>query len=68
MNTGEKQLDTKNLKTLEDQLAYEALMNKKCDQYAQYCTDAQLKSVCQDGACIHKNNFTALKNYLDSHQ
>ncbi|WP_353601274.1 hypothetical protein [Clostridium sp. KNHs214] len=67
INTGNKQIDARNLKTLEDQLAYEALMNKKCSQYAEYCTDANLKQVCQQGAGIHKNNFTALKNYLDSH-
>ncbi|WP_373897683.1 hypothetical protein ACER0A_011485 [Haloimpatiens sp. FM7315] len=67
MNQGNMQIDQRNLKTIEDQLAYEALMNKKCSQYADYCTDSQLKQVCSEGANIHKNNFTTLKNYLDSH-
>jgi hypothetical protein len=61
-------LDASNLKVLEDQLNYEALMNKKMGQYAEYCTDPQLKNICQQGAQKHKQNFTDLLNYLNSHQ
>lgn len=67
-NQGNKEIDSRNLKTIEDQMNYECLMNKKCSQYAEYCTDPVLKQVCQNGSVIHKNNFNQLKNYLDSHQ
>ena len=62
------QIDSKNLKTIEDQMNYESLLNKKCNLYAQYCNDTQLKSVCQDAANVHRQNFSSLKSYLDSHQ
>ncbi|WP_337955024.1 hypothetical protein [Garciella nitratireducens] len=67
-NTNTPQLTSDNLKVLKDQLEYEALMNKKARQYGQYCTDTQLKDVCNQAADIHKQNFNELKNYLDSHQ
>lgn len=62
------QIESNNLKVLHDQLNYESLMNKKISTYAQYCTDTQLQTVCNEAANIHKNNFNALKTYLDSHQ
>lgn len=62
------QLDVPNLKVLEDQLNYEHMMNKKLSQYAQYCTDPQLKNVCQQGSQKHNQNFNSLLNYLNSHQ
>ncbi|WP_231701796.1 hypothetical protein [Crassaminicella thermophila] len=64
----EKQLDAPNLKVLEDQLSYEYIMNKKFSQYAQYCTDPQLKNLCQQGAQKHSQNYHALLNYLNSYQ
>ncbi|MDF2546665.1 hypothetical protein [Anaerosolibacter sp.] len=62
------QLDAPNLKVLEDQLNYESMMNKKMDQYAAYCRDPQLKSICRQGAQRHKQNYNALLTYLNSHQ
>lgn len=67
-SNGKPRLDAPNLKILEDQLNYEILMNKKLDQYAEYCTDPQLKSLCRQGAQKHKENFNELLNYLNSHQ
>ncbi len=67
-NTGNMQIEQRNLKTIEDQLNYECLMNKKFNQYAQYCTDPQLVSLCNESAAVHKRNFDDLKNYLQSHQ
>nr|WP_132244740.1 hypothetical protein [Marinisporobacter balticus] len=67
MNT-KAQLDAPNLKVLEDQLNYECMMNKKLIQYAEYCTDPQLKNVCQQGGQKHNQNFNNLLNYLNSHQ
>jgi hypothetical protein len=64
----EPKLDAPNLKVLEDQLTYESLMNKKFSQYAEYCTDSQLKNICRQGAEKHKQNFHDLLNYLNSHQ
>lgn len=61
-------LTADNFKVIKDQIEYEALMNKKARQYGEYCTDAQLKGVCNKTADIHKQNFNNLKNYLDSHQ
>lgn len=67
-NFSSKQLEANNLKVLKDQLESEALMNKKYSEYAQRITDPQIKSLCNEGAQIHKQNFTTLKTYLDSHQ
>lgn len=67
VNNG-KQLDSNNLKVLEDQLSYELLMNKKFSNYAEYCTDTELKSLCQQAAQKHKQHYNELLNYLNSHQ
>jgi len=60
-------LSTKNLTILEDQLNYEALSNKKLNLYAAYCTDTNLKSICDKAAKMHKQHFDNLYNYLCSH-
>ncbi len=67
-NAGGKQLDANNLKILEDQLSYESLMNRKFSTYAEYCTDTELKSLCQQAAQKHKQHYNELFNYLNSHQ
>ncbi|MFL0196619.1 hypothetical protein ACJDU8_13785 [Clostridium sp. WILCCON 0269] len=64
----EKQLDAGNLKVLKDQIGYEALMNKKFNDCSGRCSDAQIKTLCNEAAQVHKQNFTSLKTYLDSHQ
>lgn len=61
-------LDEPNLKVLEEQLAYESMMNKKYNQYANLCEDAQLKNLCHRAAKKHKENFKMLLDYLNSHQ
>lgn len=62
------QIESNNLKVLEDQLNHEALMNKKFHEVAGVCQDSNLKNLCNQAANVHKQNFTSLKSYLDSHQ
>lgn len=69
LNSNESpKLDASNLKVLQDQLDYEATMNKKASIYANYCNDQELKTLCQNIANSHKQNFSSLFNYLNSHQ
>ncbi len=63
-----KQLESNNLKVIEDQLNHEALMNKKYNEYSGMCNDTQLKDLCNQASQVHKQNFNSLKSYLDSHQ
>lgn len=67
-NTQNKQIESNNLKVISDQISYEALMTKKFTEYGQMCTDNQLKTLCTEASNVHKQNFTNLKTYLDSHQ
>jgi hypothetical protein len=67
-NTQNKQIETNNLKILGDQLNYESLLNKKYTEYANQCSDPQLKNLCNEASQIHKQNFNTLKTYLESHQ
>jgi len=57
-----------NLKILEEVMDYEAMMNKKYAQYVHLCQDAQLKNICRKLAKVHKENYIALLNYLNSYQ
>lgn len=63
-----KQIESNNLKVIKDQLGYEILMNKKCNEYSQHITDTNLKSICTEACKTHRDNFNNLKTYLDSHQ
>lgn len=63
-----KQIESNNLKVLQDQLGYEALLNKKYSEYSNRCTDASLRNLCNEASKVHKDNFNTLKSYLDSHQ
>ncbi|MDT8716367.1 hypothetical protein IAI10_06830 [Clostridium sp. 19966] len=67
-STMTKQLEAPNLKILKDQLNFESLIAKKYSQYSNSCSDNSLKPLFDEGIRIHKQNFTNLKNYLDSHQ
>jgi len=67
-NPTDKQIECNNLKVIKDQLGYESLMNKKFSDYATQCTDTNLKDLCNQASGIHKQSFTELKSYLDSHQ
>lgn len=62
-----KNIDANNLKVLEDQLNYESLMTKKFSSYANYCTDTELKNLCQQSSQKHKQHYNELLNYLNSH-
>jgi len=65
---GSKKLDSNNLKVLEDQLDYESLMTKKFSNYAHYCTDTELKNLCEQASQKHNQHYSELLNYLNSHQ
>lgn len=67
MNTT-KQIEENNLKVIKEQLGYESLMNKKFSNYSNTTSDNTIKTLCNDAANVHKQNFTNLKSYLDSHQ
>lgn len=66
--TASMQIEANNLKVIKDEIEYELLMNKKFNQYAGRCNDAQLKSLCTEASNAHRENFNSLKTYLDSHQ
>ncbi|AAK80629.1 hypothetical protein BJV85_001207 [Clostridium acetobutylicum] len=66
--TQSKQIESNNLKVIQDTIVLEALLNKKCSQYSSICSDPQLKAVFDEGCQMHKQNFNSLKAYLDSHQ
>lgn len=61
-------LDANNLKVLQDQLDYEATMNRKANQYSEFCNDQELKNLCKTLSQQHRQNYTDLLNYLNSHQ
>ncbi len=61
-------IESNNLKIIKDQMESECLLNKKYTMYSNTCTDAQLKTLCNQASQVHKNNFSSLKQYLDSHQ
>lgn len=63
-----KKLDSNNLKVLQDQLTYESTMNKKAAQYANLCNDQELQKLCSDLSECHKQNYTDLLDYLNSHE
>lgn len=67
-NSGSKQIESNNLKVIKEQMGYESLLNKKFNVYSTQCTDTNLKNLCNEASQIHKQNFTSLKTYLDSHQ
>lgn len=62
------QLEQKNLSIIEDQMKYEALAYRKCQQYSNYFNDQQAKNISDQLAQIHKKHYKNLLNYLNSHQ
>lgn len=68
VGAGNMQIEANNLKVIHDQIGYEALLNKKFHQYAEMCTDSQIKNLCNEASQVHRDNFNSLKTYLDSHQ
>jgi len=67
MNIQSGQMDSNNLKVLEDQLNYESLMSKKFSHCANCCTDMELKNLCRQSSQKHKQHYNELLNYLNSH-
>lgn len=68
-NSGtQPEIESKNLTILEDQLKHEALAVKKSGVYAEYFQDPALKSVAQQLATHHKDNFNNLLSYLETHR
>lgn len=65
---GSKKLDSNNLKVLEDQLTHESLLAKKFSNYANNCTDTELKNLCEQASQQHKQHYSELLNYLNSHK
>ena len=57
-------LTSKELIGLSDQLNFERVLHCKYLAAAQESTDAELKTRFQDLANQHKQNYTALLNYL----
>ena len=45
-----------------------ALACKKCTQYSQMFTDAQLKNMCEQLSCHHKQRFDTLYSFLESNK
>lgn len=62
------QISSKDLSMIEDQLSHEALAYKKCQAYAGYFMDTNAQNLANQLAQHHKQNFTNLLDYLNSHQ
>lgn len=68
-NSGTKpEIESKNLTILEDQMKHEALAAKKSQVYAEYFQDPTLKSVAQQLSKHHKDHFSNMLSYLETHQ
>lgn len=63
-----KNIEANNLKVIKEQLAQEALMNKKYNDCSCQSQDQGIKNLCSEASQLHKQNFQTLKTYLDSHQ
>mgnify|MGYP002663357412 CR=1 FL=1 len=55
----------KELSALEDQLNYEQILIKKYRAFACRCTDAQLKTKCEQMASRHQDHFNCLIGHLN---
>lgn len=62
------QIEAKNLTLIEDQMNLEALAHKKCTVYSSYFTDPTLKTLASEMAQHHKQHFSELLQYLNTHQ
>ena len=61
------QFKAKNLTPLQDQMIAESMACKKCDAYSVMSTDQCTKDLFCTLAQHHKDNFTKLFDYLNSH-
>jgi hypothetical protein len=62
-----KKLTSKNLEVLSELMLLEELAYKKTSQCESQLKDQQLKDQCKTLAENHKNRYTALNDYLSSH-
>ena len=60
-------LYTKSLTILEDQLSHEFLACKKAEHYAQTFEDPSLRDLANNLAQQHRQRFSRLFGYLNSH-
>ncbi len=67
MPAGNKQIESKSLSIIEDQLNYEALAVKKYQQASQSCTNPDIVNLCNDASTRHKRHFDQLLSYLNTH-
>lgn len=67
-NGSTPQIESKNLTILEDQMNYEFLAYKKCKQYSNMFSDQEAAQITSQLANEHKEHFTKLYDYLNSHQ
>jgi hypothetical protein len=58
-------IESRNLMLLKNQMRLEALAAKKCELYAGYFQDPELKSRAQQLALHHRDNISSLVTYLD---
>lgn len=57
-------ISSKELSAIEDQLNYEQMLVAKYRQFSSQCTDATLKTKCNQIADRHQQHFNTLLNYL----
>jgi hypothetical protein len=57
-------ITSKELTALEDQLNSEQMLVKKYNSFANMCTDAVLKTKCQQIAAKHQEHYNKLMKYL----
>lgn len=62
------EIDAKDLTILEDQMNAEAMAYRKCTIYSNYFKDSTLSDLAMAAAQHHKQHFSALENYLNSHR
>jgi len=63
----QKALESKSLTILSDQMQHEYVACKKAEFYASSFADPQLQAVARQLAGDHRQRFTRLFNYLNSH-
>lgn len=58
-------LTEKELSAIEDQLSSEKLLIAKCKEYAQQCTDPELKQKCNAIEGKHQTHYEKLLSFLN---
>ena len=58
-------LTEKELSAIEDPLSSEKLLIAKCKEYAQQCTDPELKQKCNAIAGKHQTHYEKLLSFLN---